>query len=238
MRFLASVICAEEAEQIKTLADVIDIKNPSRGPLGPPDSSIVYEIRKIVGDKATLSVAIGDATASGDQSVSLASEMAVAGADIIKIAFAEIKYEDALKTLTALRQSIPLSVSLVAVAYADGERLGFFSPFDLPLLAQKAGADGILLDTYIKNGRSLIESLAIDKLESILSQAKNHGLMTAVAGSLDLEDIDQLTSLEPDYIGFRSAIISGKQRGDEGVDVKKVMRLKNKLSKLGPSLLS
>lgn len=224
MRLLASVISALEAELIADLADSLDVKNPSRGALGAPDVSTIREIRARIGSHVLLSSAMGELD---PETVELARAMAASGADIVKTALAGIERAEALDQLRAVRKFLPKTKRLVVAAYADAGTHGFFDPRDLPILAHEAGADGILIDTCQKDGLGLFDFIQPNDLRKIVVEARGYGLMTAIAGSLGLEDIPMTKSVLPDWIGFRSAITASGIREEEGVDREKVILLKD-----------
>ena len=60
--------------------------------------------------------------------------------------------------------------------------------------------------------------------EKFIKLAKSHNLITGLAGSLKSEDIDRLIPLKPDYLGFRGALCSKKNRTEsiEGIAVRKI----------------
>src|SRR3974377_74226 len=58
---LISVRDAEEAKiALQSGADLIDVKEPLRGPLGPPDPRTVDEISRVISSKLPLSLALGE----------------------------------------------------------------------------------------------------------------------------------------------------------------------------------
>ncbi|VAX24534.1 hypothetical protein MNBD_NITROSPINAE02-1986 [hydrothermal vent metagenome] len=232
MRLLLSVISKDEADGIKNLADVIDIKDPSKGPLGPPNPETVKSVRGAAGPGKVISVALGEASPDYKADAKRAMTMVEMGADIIKIALADVSGFSPVEAVSFIRNTLPGEVKLVLVAYADGAKRGFMEPATLPSIAGLSCADGILIDTCDKTGLSLFDSINTFELENILEESKTLGLTTALAGCLDMGDIEKLASLAPDYAGFRSAITIGKERGSDGVDCAKAMLLKEKLSSI------
>lgn len=227
MRLLATVVSVEEAMRIAGSVDLLDVKDPSKGSLGAPDISKVRDIR-IASGQTPLSVALGDLDSG---TVELGLAMAVAGADIIKIGLADIRRAVAVKVFKDLKKYLPPKVGIVAAAYADAEYHRFFSPSGLPSLAAEAEADGILIDTCEKSGRGLFDFLSAYELASIISEARGLKLMTALAGSLGADDIEEVAVAAPDFVGFRSAITIKGNRNAHGVDPFKVSLLKNRLKK-------
>ncbi len=235
MRFLATVVSASEALVLRDIADIIDIKDPSKGPLGAPEPSTVSEVIEALGGHTQVSVALGDAGADVAKSVTMAKTMVNTGADFVKLAIADISHQLAVDTLLAIRDSIPVNVKLVAVAYADAPK-NFISPVKLPTIAAASGADGILIDTCMKNGNTLFDICAVSELKAVLDDAEKRGLMTALAGSLDINSLDIVVEIMPNFVGFRSAITTSGDRGSIGVDVEKAGKIKKRILNYSASL--
>ena len=49
-------------------------------------------------------------------------------------------------------------------------------------------------------------------LNQFIKLAKSYNLITGLAGSLKIEDIEKLTPLKPDYLGFRGALCAKRDR--------------------------
>jgi dihydroneopterin aldolase len=101
---------------------------------------------------------------------------------------------------------------------------------------------GVMLDTADKTGRSLRSIMQEDALRSFVHTSKAHGLMTGLAGSLQVSDIQPLLGLKPDYLGFRGALCSRGQRQME-IDVHAARRVRalipaNNYHGLSPSIRS
>ena len=75
-----------------------------------------------------------------------------------------------------------------------------------------AGFIGVMLDTGLKDGRSLRDHLSADALAEFIGQARDAGLWAGLAGSLKLADITPLAALEPSILGFRGALCRGGAR--------------------------
>ena len=119
---------------------------------------------------------------------------------------------------------LPDGVRLVAAGFADFERAGAPSPRDLPALAAAAGADGCLLDTAVKDGRGLFHWLDDAALAAFVEACRVHGLFSALAGSLQEEDLARLAPLGPDLVGVRGAACVGDRVGGR-VDADRVRAL-------------
>ena len=101
---------------------------------------------------------------------------------------------------------------LVAVAYADDVQSR--SPdVDKVLHAAIDGGCGILLiDTYTKNGKSLLDLMSLNALQAIRGTTQEHGLKLALAGSVATSDLPLLLQVRPDIIAVRGAVCAHGDR--------------------------
>ena len=71
---------------------------------------------------------------------------------------------------------------------------------------KKAKLRGVMMDTAGKSAGSLLLHRKISELTSFIQTAKRLNLLTGLAGSLREKDIQTLLPINPDYIGFRTAL--------------------------------
>jgi uncharacterized protein (UPF0264 family) len=111
----------------------------------------------------------------------------------------------------ALQGLAPLTsrIRLILVLFADA-----LPEFDAVTLAGRIGAAGIMLDTMGKNGVSLPDLIAPERLRALIASARARGLATGFAGSLRAGDVPTLLALGPDLLGFRGALCRGGRRGE------------------------
>ncbi|HVX34908.1 MAG TPA: (5-formylfuran-3-yl)methyl phosphate synthase [Hyphomicrobium sp.] len=198
--FLASVTSADEASlALAGGADVIDCKDPSAGALGALPHAVVREVAACVAGRLLVSATVGDLPPEPDVLVEAASAMARTGIDIVKIGF--FGDGDARPAIAALGQTKYARARLVAVLMADQT-----PDYELiPYLAAH-GFAGVMLDTATKTGGRLTTMLPAGGLSRFVSLARSSNLMCGLAGSLRMEDIAGLASLDPDVLGFRGAL--------------------------------
>jgi (5-formylfuran-3-yl)methyl phosphate synthase len=75
-----------------------------------------------------------------------------------------------------------------------------------------SGFTGAMLDTARKTGKTLRDWRSAEELQEFIALARNHRLLTGLAGSLRREDVLPLLAFEPDYLGFRGALCAGSNR--------------------------
>ncbi len=207
---LASINSLEEALLIQPLTiDIIDLKNPSQGALGALPLQTVRQIVQQLGPEKNLSATIGDLPMREELILKATRDMAETGVDYIKIGFfPSDRNQTIIQALASVIQSSRLR--LIAVLMADLE-----ADFSLlPCLAD-AGFAGVMLDTANKQTGSLTDVMPFGRLRQFVETARQHQLLTGLAGSLRADHIDALFSLKPDYLGFRGALCRQHQRTDQ-----------------------
>ena len=224
MRLLISVVDAGEARVAAAAgADVIDVKDPSRGALGEAAPVVVRAVRDATPSGLPVSAALGDGPFAPDVAAILAADSAASGAVFVKLGLRETSLASASASLRAVRARLPDAVSLVVAGFADFARAGAPNPLTLPDLAAAVGAQGCLLDTAVKDGRGLLHWLDERELEAFVAACRARGLLSALAGSLRAEDVARLAPIGPDLVGVRGAAcvgdrVGGRSDPEDGVD--------------------
>ncbi len=198
VRLLVSVRDAAEAALARDGgADLIDGKDPERGALGALPAETVRAIVAVSGDRLTSAVA-GEPRDAAEASGCLAA-LAGTGVGYLKIAWAPGR--DATGLL------LPAGRPVIAVLFAEDGPDGA----DVPGLAA-AGFSGAMIDTRGKDGRRLTDHLALPRLAGFTAACRAHGLLSGLAGSLRLDDIPDLATLRPGYLGFRGGLCAAADR--------------------------
>ncbi|HEX6843032.1 MAG TPA: (5-formylfuran-3-yl)methyl phosphate synthase [Stellaceae bacterium] len=215
-QLLASVRTPAEAQcAIAGGADIIDLKEPAQGALGRLSDATIAAIRHAVGGRRPSSATIGDLALAPAPVLAAVRAMAATGVDIVKLGmFAG----DAVATITALGSAARDGIRLVAVLFADR-----VPDFSLVSRCAEAGFYGVMLDTADKAGGPLTRHLAEPTLARFIADARRHRLLAGLAGSLSANDVPRLLPLQPDYLGFRSALTTGGR--DAPLDPAAVARL-------------
>lgn len=204
--WLASIGGVDEVRQVLAAgAHIVDAKNPHAGALGALPHRTVRAIVDAVADRVPVSATIGDFPAMHPATVcSAVDEMAATGVNFVKIGlFPSPDLADCLQALAPLAQRH----HLVAVLFADLD-----PDFMLPARLAACGFTGVMLDTADKRGGGLLAHQTLPRLAEFVSQARRLNLLTGLAGSLKLADIPLLSTLNPDYLGFRGALCRGHTR--------------------------
>ena len=223
-RMLASVASPGEVAQALAFgADLIDLKDPAQGALGAWPLNAIPAAVRLVGGRRSVSATIGDLPMRPTLLAEAAERTAGTGVDIVKIGF--FPGGDRARCIEELGALARRGVRLVAVLFADRDR----DPSVVPHLAA-AGFHGVMLDTADKQAGGLRDHLDEAELDRFVRLGRRSGLLTGLAGSLELDDVAPLAALEPNYLGFRGALCRGAER-TAGLDPTAFQAIRDALSR-------
>ncbi|MCK4929271.1 MAG: (5-formylfuran-3-yl)methyl phosphate synthase [Methanosarcinales archaeon] len=214
MKLLVSPINTEEAKAAANGgADIIDVKNPKEGSLGANFPWVIRSVKEAVNSIRPISATIGDMNYKPGTASLAALGAAVAGAEYVKVGLYDIQTrEQALDMVEHVVKSVKdydPTRKVVISGYSDYKRINSIPVSELPSVCAECGADVVMMDTGIKDGRSTFEFMTNDELSSFVSSAKDLGLQTAIAGTIKFEDMDALNQIGPDIIGIRGCVCGG-----------------------------
>jgi hypothetical protein len=211
--------------------DWLDVKDPNQGPLGRPSIEKASSIEQLAARLAPglrVSVALGE---SREASVSELMDYIrhFDEATSFKLAFSnrkegsttepatELPRDNDRQTWSSLFRELAGQLSLgrlIPVFYADSVFAGSPPWESVVKLALEVDGDRILIDTFNKDGRSLINHLNHDRLAEMIHFAADQGISVAVAGSLRKSEIPTLMEVGADVIGVRGAACKAGNRVD------------------------
>ncbi len=232
MQLLISPINHDEAvEAIEGGADIVDVKNPKEGSLGANFPWVIKDIRELTPDDLLVSATLGDVPYKPG-TISLAAMGAlVSGADYIKVGLYGTKdYDEAVEVMTNVVKAVKDVKSeaiVVASGYADAHRVGAVSPWDIPKVARDSGADLAMIDTAVKDGKTLFDYFTIEDCEKFVNEAHDYGLKVALAGSVKKDQLKPLYDVGTDVVGLRGAACVGGDRNTGHIDRGAVKELKD-----------
>jgi len=218
MKVLISPISMSEAQAvIDGGADIIDVKNINEGSLG---ASFPWIIRGIVdrfkNSGVLFSATLGDLPHKPGTASLAALGAAASGAQYIKAGLhGTTNYEEAAAVMSAVVRAcrdFDPDITVVAAGYADNRRFSGLDPRALVRAAADSKADLVMLDTAVKDGRTLFDALKAAELRNFIDHAKSCGLLTALAGSVRFEHIETIRDLGADVVGVRGAVCEANDR--------------------------
>lgn len=201
---LVSVRSAAEARSaLAGGADLIDVKEPTRGPLGRADDATIREVVGAVEGRRPVSAALGEWR--DDRAEPIPS-----GLTFVKWGLAGYRSEW-LKAVANVRMTT--IAGPVLVAYADWERADSPPPEALVELACQQAFAVFLIDTAVKDGTTLLDWVGASRLKALCDRLRAGGVRIALAGSLDTHGIRGLLDLRPDWFAVRGAACIGGREG-------------------------
>ncbi|MEX2112583.1 MAG: (5-formylfuran-3-yl)methyl phosphate synthase [Pirellulales bacterium] len=200
---------AEAAVALESGADLIDVKEPLRGPLGASDVETIDAIATLLDGRLPLSAALGELSAAATLPAAFAgrvryAKIGLAGCDSMP---------DWRQRWQSAVMALPSGVAAVAVAYADWQSAGAPPPDIVLEHGIALGCRAALLDTFDKSRGPLFCHLSTDAVARFVRTARRQQLVSVVAGSLGLAEIAQALQLAPDFVAVRGAVCDIRRTG-------------------------
>jgi uncharacterized protein (UPF0264 family) len=210
-------------------ADIIDIKNPAEGSLGANFPWVIRGIIKAI-PKTEISATLGDLDYRPGFASLAARGLSALGIDYVKGGlFVKNRREGEEIGVAIIRAVAGHDSKVVFAAYGDYASLGSISPGEVIEIACTTGAQGVMIDTYHKNGTSLFDQMNLDEIKEFVDDAKGKGLLVALAGSIGKRHIPLIKNLDPDIVGIRGAVCTDNDREEGIVNIEKVKEFKKLL---------
>lgn len=220
VQLLVSVRNAEEAiAAADGGADIVDVKDPDQGSLGFAGWQTVQSIQQSVDTSCTLSAALGELREWQGQAASLS--LADTNTDKLPILqFAKIglagQLSDAPATWIAdwqaVRKRLPNVQQWVAVAYSDFGRSDAPAPERVLDAAIATGCQILLLDTFVKDGRTTFDHLSEADLKDLIQRSHDAAIKVAIAGQVSADNVGHIQTVKPDIVAVRGAVCEDRNR--------------------------
>lgn len=213
-RLLVSIRSADEVEPaLAGGADLIDVKEPQRGSLGRADDATLAQIVQAVAGRRPISAVLGEL----HQAVGRSFPPGVAQLAYVKCGLSGSRGNDLAwrMEMSAVVEGLGRvggECRFVAVAYADWERAGAPTPEAVAEHVCRGSFGALLLDTWHKDGTTLLDYLDVDRIGRLVRQCRAAGVPIALAGSLGKSQIQTLLPTAPDWFAVRGAVCQGARR--------------------------
>ena len=191
----------EAAIALAGRADWIDVKDPQRGALAPPAIRDVRSVVATVDGRAPVSVAAGELLAVDREYL---RQLARCDIVLVKLGLAGCTVGQQ-RWRVAARQ-LGGQIGTVPVCYADWVRAAAPAPAQVLALAVSRQAPAILIDTYIKDGSSLLDCWPMESLTNFVRAVQQAGIPVVLAGSLGPDTLTRVRRLRPELVGVRGAV--------------------------------
>jgi len=201
---------SEAALAVAAGAQIIDVKEPDRGPLGRPLARVVDQVVAAVAARAPVSVALGELL-DWDRSD---------WADFPRgVAFAKFGLAGCGRRTHWARQwhdvlmGLPVGVGPVAVIYADWVAAAAPPPAQVLDAATENRCAAVLIDTFDKSRGPLLSWFNFPQLSTLTNEIRQRHMLVVLGGSLGLDTIPLVLPLRPDYVAVRQAACRGARNG-------------------------
>ncbi len=210
---LVSVRDAEEARTaLLAGADVIDVKEPNRGPLGAADFAEIAAIVGVVQSRVPVTAAMGELLeefANAKEGVN--GSLIPRGVSLFKFGLAgcgrvddwQVRWAEVVSSL--MQDSRTAQARPVAVVYADWQAADAPEPDEVLQPAIELGCPALLVDTWDKSAGGLFTHWSPESLHDFVRQVQRHRVMVVLAGALAGEQLRHAVALGPDLIAVRGA---------------------------------
>jgi uncharacterized protein (UPF0264 family) len=209
---LVSVRSVAEAEAaLAGGASLIDIKEPSRGPLGRADSATITAIVRHVAGRCPVSAALGEMA----EFTSLEKNKGLTFVKLGLAGAANLDWQNILSGHLHNGLGPGHSPQLVVTAYADADNAGAPPVDEVCRFACLQPGNVFLLDTYKKEKRlTLLDWLPPQTVMAMCHRCREAGVRIALAGSLGPREIMELRVAQPDWFAVRGAVCTeGRREG-------------------------
>jgi hypothetical protein len=227
-QLLVSVRSADEAAiALEAGADLIDVKEPGKGSLAPAEAEVVAAVAEVVNGAVPLSAALGEWSAN----------LLVESHWHLQVKLNYIKWglsnyantpgwgEDLLDA----RRQMKRGLEVVMVAYADWQKAKSIEPAEVAKFAKRYRYRAMLIDTFTKDKKSLLDYLDVDDLTEMVANLRASNVQVALGGSLKIEQLKQLKAVGPDWFAVRGAVCAGGHRAGD-LDASRIKKWKDALS--------
>lgn len=213
---LVSVRTAAEArDALAGGASIIDVKEPSHGPLGAAAAEIAAAVGHVAAGRVPWTMACGELRAGG-AAADLVPRIVAAGAPppaAAKAGPAGLTIEEWRRAFLEFVRGLPAGVEPIAVAYADWRRTSSPEPLELIDASAAAGCRTLLFDTGDKSGPALLSPEIAAAAGRWIAAAHRAGLVVAAGGRITFDDIPRALDLGAQVVALRGAVCRGGRTG-------------------------
>lgn len=195
-------------------ADLLDLKEPGRGPLGCCDESVWVEVKRRINSRKHLSAALGEWNEWCGISDEVVKRrlMSLEGFRFAKIGPGGSVGDGGqglLRCFARLGELAPPGLGWIAVVYADRENGSAVDRNRVVSIARETGCVGVLIDTFDKS-RPIFWDVGWHRF---VRGVQEQNLLVALAGGLTARSMRRVFSWEPGWFAVRGAACRDGQRG-------------------------
>lgn len=216
-KLLVSVRDVAEARiALEAGVDLIDMKEPAKGALGAVDAAEAKRIAELCGQgRKPLSMALGELPENFPSDLGAYEPFALFEEPLPRVpdevCFVKVGLAGCARRarwrqqLQLLRRSFDPNTGFVAVVYADGDAVAAPAAEAIVAEAIKLDARGVLVDTAVKDGRTVFDHWSPAQLRRLIEEVQSLGMLAVIGGGLTLATIPQVVLCGADYVAVRGA---------------------------------
>ncbi len=213
---LVSVRSSEEAlAALAGGADIIDVKDPSRGSLGRASDQVIRKVLAVVSGRCAVSAALGewvDGCGKSDEPGLAFVKWGLAGG--------ARRPPEQWRGFLDMELARPEKPQTVVVAYADWQCAQAPPSAEVVAFACLRPGSVLLIDTHCKEPGTLtkdrrptlLDWMTPEEVIHIRVQCSAANVRLALAGSLGLGEIERLRRFAPDWFAVRGAVCAQGER--------------------------
>ncbi|HUG94190.1 MAG TPA: (5-formylfuran-3-yl)methyl phosphate synthase [Planctomycetaceae bacterium] len=214
--------------------DILDVKEPRRGPLGMAEPATMDRVLAAAsgpagGNLVPVSSALGEAR---EWTEGRSVPPLPLGLAFVKLGLAGLGQRAWVARWRSVRarfdQAAGRQLAWIAVAYADWRAVAAPRPEAVVEAAIETRCAGVLFDTFAKDGRDLLDHVDHATLRSAADLLHGQRLILALAGSVTAELLPDVCQAQPDVIAVRGAVCTGGVR-NSAVDAAAVCAFRKSL---------
>jgi uncharacterized protein (UPF0264 family) len=212
-RLLVSVVdAAEAADALAGGADVIDVKDPTQGPLGCAGEEVLSSLAGSITQPVPWTAALGEVGDWSERSpIRVPRPFAMVKLGLSGLA-GETGWIERWQETRRRFDAVTGNLEWVAVAYADAAAARSPSIERVAAAAMETGCAGLLIDTFDKANGRFSDFVSRETVLPLARHLHAAGLFLAVAGRLELADLSTLAAWPVDVIAVRSAACEQSDR--------------------------
>ena len=190
----------------------LDLKEPTLGSLGRPSHELIFEVLELdIPETVQVSVAGGELKNwTADLDETLAAKLPARA--YLKLALSDCIGSDWRGLAKRISIALVRRSQLILVHYADGLTANAPTWDEVIEAAASLGGKYVLIDTFHKEAGGLLDHYSMVRLGEMIESARARKLGVALAGSLKLDQLQSLSSLQPGWVGVRGAVCTGTDR--------------------------
>lgn len=235
VQLLVSVRNAEEAIAAASGgANIVDVKDPDQGALGFAGWQIVRSIQHTLTADSVLSAALGELGEWRNSAHLNIPSSTLPELQFAKIGLAGQSADNATAWVAdwlSMRTRFQNVKQWVAVAYSDFLHCDAPAPKFVLDSAIATGCQILLLDTFVKDGRTSFDHLSESDLAAIIQRSHTAGIQVAIAGQVSIDHLDSIRKVGPDIVAVRGAVCEDRDRR-KAVQQHQVAKLREALNSI------